>query len=318
MKFWVSRVGMLVALLLAVSMLTFGAMNLLGDPLFNILGPIAGDTENPENLAKIQAAKEQFHLDRPLPERYVRWLGDFVTGDFGARFSASGQPPVSEVIAERLPRTLALSGMAMTLTLAIGIPWGVWSGSRSETKRDRLSTGVAFVFVAIPNFALAVILYYVVGLRLNWLPLRFDASDPFWQRMHQLVLPALTLALTGSAVYQRLLRTDMITTLQEDFILMARAKGLPRRQILFRHALRPSLFSVVTLFGINAGALFGGALIVELVFGIPGVGSLLVESIFREDFPVVLALVMILTTAFVVMNFVVDILYSVIDPRVRR
>ncbi len=318
MRFWGFRVGMLIALLLAVSMLTFGAMNLLGDPLFNILGPVAGDTENPENLAKIQAAKEQFYLDRSLPERYGRWLGDFVTGDFGVRFSATGQPPVSEVIKERLPRTLALSGMAMTFTLAIGIPWGVWSGSRADTIRDRMSTGVAFFFVSIPNFALAVVLYYVVGIRLNWLPLRFDAGDPFWQRIHQLVLPAISLALPGSAVYQRLLRTDMITTLQEDFILMARAKGLPRRHILFRHALRPSLFSVVTLFGINGGALLGGALIVEVIFGIPGVGSLLVESIIREDFPVVLAIAMILTASFVVMNFVVDILYSVIDPRVRR
>ena len=318
MRFWGLRVGMLIALLLAVSMLTFGAMNLLGDPLFNILGPVAGDTENPENLAKIQAAKEQFYLDRSLPERYGRWLGDFVTGDFGVRFSATGQPPVSEVIKERLPRTLALSGMAMTFTLAIGIPWGVWSGSRADTIRDRMSTGVAFFFVSIPNFALAVVLYYVVGIRLNWLPLRFDAGDPFWQRIHQLVLPAISLALPGSAVYQRLLRTDMITTLQEDFILMARAKGLPRRHILFRHALRPSLFSVVTLFGINGGALLGGALIVEVIFGIPGVGSLLVESIFRDDFPVVLAIVMILTASFVVMNFLVDVLYSVIDPRVRQ
>ena len=318
MRFWGLRVGMLIALLLAVSMLTFGAMNLLGDPLFNILGPVAGDTENPENLAKVQAAKEQFYLDRPLPERYVRWLGDFVTGDFGVRFSASGQPPVSEVIKERLPRTLSLSVMAMTFTLAIGIPWGVWSGSRSETARDRLSTGVAFSFVSIPNFAGGVVLLYVVGFRLGWLPVRFDAGDPFWQRMHQLVLPALTLALGGAAGYQRLLRTDMITTLQEDFILMARAKGLSRRHILFRHALRPSLFSVVTLFGINAGAMFSGALIVELIFGIPGIGQLFVESIFREDFPVVLALVMISATALVVMNFVADILYSVIDPRVRQ
>ena len=318
MRFWGIRVGMLIAILIAVSMLTFGAMNLLGDPLFNILGPIAADTENPENIAKVQAAKEQYYLDRPLPERYGRWLGDFVTGDFGVRFSATGQPPVSEVIKERLPRTLTLGGMAMTFTLAIGIPWGVWSGSRSETARDRLSTGVAFIFVSIPNFALGVVLLYVVGFRLGWLPVRFDAGDPFWQRMHQLVLPALCLALTGSAVYQRLLRTDMITTLQEDFILMARAKGLSRRHILFRHALRPSLFSVVTLFGINAGGIFGGALIVELIFGVPGIGQLFVESIFREDFPVVLALVMILTAGFVVMNFVVDILYSVIDPRVRQ
>ena len=225
----------------------------------------------------------------------------------------------SSDLKERLPRTLSLSVMAMTFTLAVGIPWGVWSGSRSETARDRLSTGVAFIFVSIPNFAGGVVLLYVVGFRLGWLPVRFDAGDPFWQRMHQLVLPALTLMLFGGAAgYQRLLRTDMITTLQEDFILMARAKGLSRRHILFRHALRPSLFSVVTLFGINAGGIFGGALIVELIFGIPGIGQLFVESIFREDFPVVLALVMISATALVVMNFVADILYSVIDPRVRQ
>jgi peptide/nickel transport system permease protein len=157
----------------------------------------------------------------------------------------------------------------------------------------------------------------VFALKQGWFPLRYDASDGFFTRMWQLFLPALTLALPGSAVYQRLLRTDLITTLQEDFILMARAKGVSKRRVLFRHALRPSMFSVITVFGINAGALVGGALVVETFFSIPGIGTAVVEAILREDFPVVLAIVMIVATGFVVLNFLVDLLYSVLDPRVR-
>lgn len=375
---------MVLLLLLAVSMLTFVAMNVLGDPLFNILGPIAGDTENPESIAKIEAAKAQYYLDKPLPERYVRWLGDFVTGDLGVRFASDGQPPVSGLIKERLPRSLVLMGMAQVMALAIAIPWGVASaagslggapsgprswrfltpfflkaaviaafaallfgprvtvgvvvwfvvllsahqvaGTNSVAKRfvdlvkrlaQNFSSALSFGFISMPNFALAVFLYYVFALKLGLFPLRYDASDGFLTRMWQLFLPALTLALPGAAVYQRLLRTDLITTLQEDFILMARAKGVSKRRVLFRHALRPSMFSVVTVFGINAGALVGGALVVETFFGIPGIGTAVVEAILREDFPVVLAIVMIVAAGFVILNFLVDLLYSVLDPRVR-
>jgi len=308
---------MVVLLLLAVSMLTFVAMNILGDPLFNILGPIAGATENPESVAKIEAAKAQYYLDKPLPERYVRWLGDFVQGDMGVRFASDGQPPVTGLIKERLPRSLLLMGMAQVMALAIAIPWGVFTAARANKPADKLSTVSSFFLVSMPNFALAVILYYVFALKLGWFPLRYDASDGFFTRMWQLFLPALTLALPGAAVYQRLLRTDLITTLQEDFILMARAKGVSKRRVLFRHALRPSMFSVITVFGINAGALVGGALVVETFFGIPGIGTAVVEAILREDFPVVLAIVMIIATGFVILNFLVDLLYSVLDPRVR-
>ena len=311
------RLGMVLLLLLAVSMLTFVAMNALGDPLFNILGPIAGDTENPESIAKIEAAEAQYYLDKPLPERYVRWLGDFATGDLGVRFASDGQPPVSGLIKERLPRSLMLMGMAQVMALAIAIPWGVLAASRANKPVDKMSTVSSFFLVSMPNFALAVILYYIFALKLKIFPLRYDASDGFFTRMWQLVLPAFTLALPGAAVYQRLLRTDLITTLQEDFILMARAKGVSKMRVLFRHALRPSMFSVITVFGINAGALVGGALVVETFFGIPGIGTAIVEAILREDFPVVLAIVMIVATAFVVLNFLVDLLYSVLDPRVR-
>lgn len=313
----------MILLLIAVSMLTFAAMTFLGDPLFNILGPVAGDTENPENLAKINAAKEQYYLDKSVPERYVRWAGDFITGDFGVQFSTDGQPPVSGLVKERLPRTIQLTVMAQIFALAMAIPWGVFTASRANSKVDRASTVTSFMFVSLPNFALAVILFYIFALKLDWLPDTYTATDPFWglthgHRLIQLILPAFTLALPGAAVYQRLLRTDLITTLQEDFILMARAKGVPKRRVLFGHALRPSMFSVITIFGVNAGAMIGGALVVEIYFRIPGVGTTIVEAILREDFPVVLALVMIIATAFVILNFLVDVLYTFLDPRVRR
>lgn len=405
MGYWVQRLGMVIALLIAVSMLTFAAMNVLGDPLFNVLGPDAGQKDlegtaeidgyafqaarnnpttdleiresadslssgqailvstgdtlptradtiapldevtvsgatvsvtgrvqpgsgifegpDPEKLDNVQKAEAQYYLDKSLPERYVRWAADFVRGDLGVQFSTDGQPPVSGLVKERLPRSLQLMVMAQIMALAIAIPWGVFSAARANSIPDRVSTVTAFGFVSLPNFALAVILFYVFSLQLDLFPDTYQATDPFWgwsdgHRLKQLFIPALTLALPGAAVYQRLLRTDLITTLQEDFILMARSKGVPRRRVLFRHALRPSMFSVITVFGINAGALIGGALVVETYFRIPGIGSAIVEAILREDFPVVLALVMIIAIGFVVLNFLVDILYTYLDPRVRR
>jgi len=308
---------MVILLLLAVSLVTFAALNVLGDPLFNILGPIAGDTGNPESLALIEAAQAEYHLDKPFVERYGRWLGDFVTGDFGVRFSSDGQPPVSGFIAERLPRSFLLMALALVMAVVIAIPWGLATASRPNSRRDKMSTFNAFLLVSLPSFALGLILKYIFAIQLGWFPLAFNAGDSIGRRLHAFVLPALTLALPAAAVYQRLLRTDLITTLQEDFILMARAKGVSRRNVLFRHALRPSMFSMITIFGLNAGALIGGSLIVEQIFEIPGIGRGLVEAILREDFPVVLAIVMVVAATFVVLNFVVDLFYSLLDPRVR-
>ena len=304
-------------LLLVISMLTFGAMNVLGDPLFNILGVTASATDE-DSLQKIEAAKEEYNLDDPLPVRYAIWLGGFVQGDFGVQFSEDGQPPVRNLIVERLPRTLSLVILAQLMALAISLPWALWSASRADSKADKVSTVGAFLTISIPNFALAVILSYILSIKLGWFPLVYEADAPFPSRLHTMILPAFTLALPAAAVYQRLLRTDLITTLQEDFILTARAKGVSRRSILFKHALRPSLFSFVTVFGITTGALIGGALVVESIFLIPGLGRAIVEAVFREDFPVVLAIVMIVAAIFVLLNLVIDLIYSLIDPRVRR
>jgi peptide/nickel transport system permease protein len=318
MRFWLQRVAMAVLLLLSVSALTFGAMNILGDPLFNILGPVAGDVNNPDSVKLIEKAKAEFDLDEPLVVRYGLWLSDFVRGDMGVQFSSDGQPPVSDLIKERLPRTATLVLLAQLMAIVIAIPWALATASRAGKLSDRISTMNTFFLVAMPNFALAIILKFVLSIKLGWMPLTYVANDPLSSRLWQMVLPALTIALPVAAVFQRLLRTDLITTLQQDFILMARAKGLSRRRVLFRHALRPSLFSFITVVGLNTGALIGGSIVVETIFRIPGIGSSLVESVLREDFPVVLAIVMIVAVAFVLINLLVDILYSIIDPRVRR
>lgn len=318
MRYYVQRVALAVLLLLAVSMLTFGALNVLGDPLFNILGPVAGDVNNPDSIKMIEVAKREFSLDRPLPVRYAIWLGDFVRGDFGVTFSSTGQPPVSGVISERLPRTVTLVALAQMFAIFVSIPWALITASRAGRVADRISTLNAFFLVAMPNFALAVILKYVFSIHLGWMPLTFVADDPWRSRLFQMILPALTIGLPVAAVYQRLLRTDIITTLQQDFILLARTKGLSRTRILVVHALRPSLFSFITVVGLNTGALIGGSIVSETVFRIPGIGSTLVESVLRNDFPVVLAIVMIVASSFVVINLLVDFAYTLIDPRVRR
>jgi peptide/nickel transport system permease protein len=311
------RVALAVGLLLAVSALTFGAMNVLGDPLFNILGPAAEDT-TPAGIARIESAREEYHLDDPLPIRYVRWLGDFAAGDMGVQFSSDGQPPVSDLVAERLPRTAMLLVLAQLIATVVSIPWALLAAPRIDSWFDRLSTVSTFLVVALPNFALGVILKYVFAIRLGWFPQTYVAGDPPLAQLHQLLLPALTIALPAAAVYQRLLRDDLVSTLQEEYILMARSKGLARRSILFRHALRPSLFSFVTVFGLTTGALIGGSLVVENIFRVPGLGSAVVDAVVREDFPVVLAIVMVVAVVFVAVNFVVDAVYAVIDPRVRR
>lgn len=193
MNYWVQRLAMAVLLLLAVSALTFGAMNVLGDPLFNILGPRVGDT-SPEGLALIDAAKAEYNLDQPLPVRYVKWLGGFVTGDFGVQFSNDGQPPVSDLIIERLPRSAMLLVMAQLLATVIAIPWSLWSASKANGAVDKASTFSTFLIIALPNFALAVVLKYLLAIKLGWFPLTFNASDPFLTRVYQMFLPALTIS----------------------------------------------------------------------------------------------------------------------------
>lgn len=324
------RAAMLVLVLLAVTFTAFAALNVLGDPLVNIVGPLAekdctevyaGAAEdrstslNPKGDCEIIAeARAEYHLDRPLAPRYFLWLGDLIRGDFGTSFQ--NNQPVGEVLREKFPESLLLMAMAQAVALGVSIPWGVASAYRANRSFDRASTIGSFGLLSVPVFAMGVVLLYLFTLRWSVLPSAFDDAG-LLVRLRSLILPAVTLGLPLAAAYQRLLRTDLITTLQEDFVHMARAKGLTPVRIMFRHALRPSMFSMVTVFGLNTGTLIGGSLVVEQIFGIPGIGREIVTAVIRDDFPVVLAAVVVIAVGFVVVNFVVDLLYSWLDPRVR-
>ncbi len=331
LRFVARRFASLLAVLLAVTALAFGAMNVLGDPLFNVVGFIAsvdcdaveaglvedvsGQTAGGRGDCEVIAeARREHHLDRALPVRYGYWLSDIVRGDFGTSFK--NELPVSDVLRDKLPKSLLLMGVAQAIAVGVAVPWAVAAAYRAHRSFDRASTVGSFGLLAVPNFALGVILFYLFVVRWQVFDSRYDDTD-LASRLRSMVLPGLTLGLPAAAVYQRLLRTDLLTTMQEDFVHMARAKGMSDRWIMFRHVLRPSLFSMVTVFGLSTAGMIGGSLVAEQIFTIPGIGRALVEAVIRDDFPIVLGGVVVVATGFVVVNFVVDLLYSLIDPRVR-
>jgi peptide/nickel transport system permease protein len=307
------RLPAMLATLLIVSFLTFLLTSLLpGDPAVQILG--ADSANDPDS---IEVVREELRLDDPLLVRYGAWLRDVATGDLGRSFRTDQQ--VSDAIRERLPVTLEVGGLAVLIALAFAIPLGTLSAFRAGSRADRLVTGASFGLLALPPFMVAILLILVFAVTLGWLPatgwVRFTA-DPLDNLRHA-ILPALSLAVGEMAVYTRLLRADMITTLQQDSITMARAKGIPTKRILFRHALRPSSFSLMTVVGLQVATIIGGAVIIETLFALPGVGRLLVDSILQRDLIMVQGCALVIAIAFVVINFIVDILYTFLDPRIR-
>lgn len=308
MRYLIRRFAHLFAVMFAVTFLTFLSMNLLGDPLKSILGPQYANKEVREQ------ARKELHLEGPIPTRYAEWLGDAVQGDFGRSYSTGER--VSAVLGERIPVSFMLMVYAQILALLLAVPIAIVSAYRADRLFDRTSTAVSFGLISVPSFALAVLLLYFLSVKNDIFPARY-LDDTIFDRLYSLFLPALSLALPLGAVYMRILRTDMIRTLQEEFITFARSKGLSTWRILLGHALRPSSFSLVTVFAIQVGALLGGTLVVETIFSIPGLGRQIVTSVLQNDYVVVQAIVLIIATAYVLMNFLVDALYAALDPRVR-
>ncbi len=312
MRFVRAKVLHLVPVLFVVTLGSFLLTSLLpGDIALSILGTNA----TPES---VQALRQQMHLDQPLPVRYVEWLGSAARGDLGR--SVRTQQQVSEAIRGRLPVTLELLLLTELIALIIAIPLGVLSAHRSGGVLDQVASGAAFGVLAVPGFVTAIVLIYVFAVQFDLFPATGYTpllKDPL-ENLRSFFLPALTLAITDAAAYMRLLRSDVIATLQEDFIAMARAKGLPTWHILLRHALKPSSFTLLTVVGINIGRLLGGALIVETIFALPGIGRLLVDAIYARDLVMVQGVVAFVAVAYVVINFGVDLLYAVLDPRVRH
>jgi peptide/nickel transport system permease protein len=307
------KLGQLIVTVLLVTLFAAFLLELLpGDPV-DVLVPFGSD----EQRAQV---RESTGLDQPFLVRYGQWLGGFVTGDLGEYYTVSSSRPVAPRVADALPVSLLLMLYAQVMALAIAIPMGVLTAYRNGTWFDRLSNTTAFAMLAIPTFALGFVLQYYVGVRAGlfrssgYVPLGEDPAGHF----SAMVLPAVTLAVGQIAIYMRLLRSDMIATLQQDFITMAKAKGLRNRRILFRHALRPSSLTLLTVAGLNVGTLIGGALIIEVVFAIPGMGFLLAEAIQTRQLVAFQSMVAIIAILYVLVNFAVDILYTVLDPRIRH
>jgi peptide/nickel transport system permease protein len=306
------RLLYLIPVLVAVSLLTFLIASLLpGDLAYVILG----DQATPD---KVAALRHDMGLDQPVLWRYLSWLGHVLQGDFGRSFR-TGQT-VLQIVSERLPISLELMLLAELAALAIGIPLAIACAVRSGSAFDRFMTGTAFSMLSVPAFLAAILLIYLFAVELRWLPatgyVPFN-EDPMGN-LRCFVLPALTLALGEWPVLMRVLRSDMIATLQEDYIAMARAKGLKPSRILLVHALKPSSLTLITVTGINIGRLIGGTVIVESIFALPGIGRLLLGAIYTRDLIILQGVVLFVALGYVLMNFIVDMLYAVLDPRIRH
>jgi peptide/nickel transport system permease protein len=292
-----------VPLLLAVSVVVFSFVHALpGDPAVLFLGEEA----TPENLARFRA---KLGFDRPLIVQYGEWLGRALQGDLGR--SIRTNQPVVQAIVERLPVTLRLIAFSMVISLCIAVPLGIVSAVKRNSGVDLASTFFALFGFSTPNFWLGLILIYVFALLLRWLPASgFDG-------VRSLILPSITLGTALAALVTRQLRSGMLEVLRQDYVRTAQAKGLADRMVIGKHALKNALISVVTVIGLQIGALLGNTIITESLFALPGVGRLMIDSVFSRDFFVVQGVILFLAVGYVVANLAVDILYSYLDPRIR-
>jgi peptide/nickel transport system permease protein len=311
------RFAALALVLFLVTLFTALLLSMLpGDPV-DTLVPLAASEQADAQKAEL---RHELNLDDPLPVRYAAWLGDFVTGDFGNYYRVSGNDPVGDRVSAALPVSLQLMVYSQILALLLAVPLGVITAYRSGTRFDRAANTTAFALLSLPNFVLGLVLAYYVGVFLGWLPpngYEEFSEDPV-QHIRYMTLPTITLAAAQVGVYMRLLRSDMIQTLQEDFIQMARSKGISDRRVLWRHALRPSSLTLLTVGGLNVGTLIGGALVIEVLFSLPGMGQALFEALSQRQYVALQSFVAILSVLYVLVNFPVDLLYTVIDPRIRH
>ncbi|CVI63617.1 ABC transporter permease (plasmid) [Agrobacterium leguminum] len=297
--------------LVLASMVVFAVMEVLpGDPAQLMLGMNA----TPEAL---EALRNQMGADDPLLLRYFGWLGGMLIGDFGRSLTYSSY--VINLIAERAVVSVPLAAIALALSTVIAIPVGIFSASRRGRPADTVSMGVAQLGVAVPNFWFALLLVYVFAV---WLRLVPAGGFPgwgggVWPGLKALVLPAISLALPQAAILSRVTRSAMLEVLGEDYIRTARAKGMPRRYVLWRHALRNAMIPVITIMGLQFAFMLAGTIIIENVFYLPGLGRLVFQAITQRDLIVVKGVVMLLVVSVVLVNIVIDILYAVVDPRLR-
>jgi len=292
-------------------MLIFGLQQLLpGDPAV----VLAGEDRDPTVVAYL---RQKMHLDEPLPLRYLYWINGVLHGDLGE--SLRMQKPVLALILEKLPVTLELAGMAIVIALLIGVPAGIISAVRRNTAWDYAANAVALWGLSTPNFWLGIMLILLFSVTLGWLPASGFVSpfEDLKANLAALIMPAFVLGNAIAAVLMRHTRSAMLQVLSSDYVRTARAKGLPERSVILKHALRNALIPVITLGALELGTLLSGAVLTEQVFTIPGFGKLIVDAVFNRDYAVVQGVVLFTATAYILLNFAADIAYVVVNPQIR-
>ena len=306
------RLAATIPVLLLVTAGVFALIHLTpGDPIDAMMAESVDDTVKRE-------LRRDLGLDRPLYLQYATWMGRLLQGDLG--HSIRNREPVIENVSRRIKPSLQLAGLAMAISLLVATPIGILSAARRNSTIDRVGTSFALFGICMPNFLIALLLIFLFGVTLRWLPISgyVDPMEEPWEGIRSLTLPAITLGLALAAVITRTLRSSMLEALSEDYIRTARAKGLSDGAVVRRHALKNALIPVVTVLGLQLGTLIGGAVITEYVFALPGVGRLVVDAVFARDYPLVQGVVLLIAVGFILSNLMVDLLYGWIDPRIRH
>ncbi|MGE7674808.1 ABC transporter permease [Lysinibacillus sp. NPDC094403] len=311
MMYIIRRFILLITTILLVSMITFGVFQILpGDPVRTMLGTEADPTQ-------IENLRSELGLNRPLYEQYTDWMKGLLTGELGKsiRFSM----PVKDLLFDRLPVTMSLAGLTLLIVLLISLPLGMFAARRQNKISDVSLSTVTQVGMAIPSFWLGMILILYIGMQFSFF--KISGYIPWTQSvagaLSTLVLPALTIAIPQIAVNFRYVRTAILEQVQLDYVRSIRSKGMSEQNVMYKHVLKNSMIPILTVFGLIMAEVVAGTIIVEQVFSLPGVGQLLITAISNRDFPLVQGIVMYITVAVVMINFMVDILYSVLDPRIR-
>jgi len=309
------RLLALIPTLLFASIIVFATVRMIPGDVIDLMlsqNDVAADKLSRDQL--VQA----LGLDRSMPEQYVRWVWGILQGDFGKSLWQS--TPVLELVLQRLPVTFELGLMALVVGLALALPIGVYSAIRQDTAGDAAARSFSILMLAVPNFWMGTMVMVFPSIWWGWSPevnyVKF--GDAPWQNMKQMIVPALVLGTALSAITMRMTRTMMLEVLRQDYIRTAWAKGLPERLVVMRHALRNALIPVVTLIGLQAPLLIGGAVIIEQIFVIPGMGLLLLEAVSQRDYPIITGVFLVVGLAVMLINLVVDLSYGFLDPRVRR
>jgi peptide/nickel transport system permease protein len=311
LTFLAKRLIQLVPTLFFVSVLIFSLQQLLpGDPALTI----AGEDRDP---AVIEQIRRQYHLDQPLPVQYLHWVGGVLHGDLGE--SMRIKQSVSALVAEKLPVTIQLALMAMAFSITIGLTAGVVAAVFKDTVWDYLANVFALWGRSTPSFWLGIMLIFFFSVQLGWLPASgyVRPSEDFWGSIAATIMPAFVLGNVGAAVLMRHTRSAMLDALHSDYVRTARAKGLLERTVVLKHAMRNALTPVITLGALELGELLSGAVLTEQIFSIPGFGKLIVDSVFNRDYAVVQGVVLVTATVYIALNLIADILYVLVNPRLR-